>query len=144
MWSSAAVVLLIHAVAGSAFSPDPEVRAAVAASLIVVAVSQPLSGWVFVLDGVLIGAGDGVYLAGAGVITLVAYLPAAAAVAIVRAGRRRRPGLAVGGVHRRLHGCPRRHPGRAVPRRPLAGHRRRTLTRTPACTARAADARLTP
>ena len=34
------------------------------------------------LDGVLIGAGDGVYLAGAGVITLVAYLPAAAAVAI--------------------------------------------------------------
>ena len=77
-----AVVLLIHAVAGSAFSPDPEVRAAVAAALIVVALSQPISGYVFVLDGVLIGAGDGVYLAGAGVITLVAYLPAAAAVGI--------------------------------------------------------------
>ena len=77
-----AVVLLIHAVAGSAFSPDPEVRAAVAAALIVVALSQPISGYVFVLDGVLIGAGDGVYLAGAGVITLVAYLPAAVAVAI--------------------------------------------------------------
>jgi Na+-driven multidrug efflux pump len=75
-------VLLVHAVAGSAFSPDPEVRAAVAAALIVVAVSQPISGYVFVLDGVLIGAGDGVYLAGAGVITLVAYLPAAAAVAV--------------------------------------------------------------
>ena len=75
-------MLLIHAVAGSAFSPDPEVRAAVAAALIVVAVSQPISGYVFVLDGVLIGAGDGVYLAGAGVVTLVAYLPAAAAVAI--------------------------------------------------------------
>jgi len=77
-----AVVLLIHAIAGSAFSPDPEVRAAVAAALIVVALSQPISGYVFVLDGVLIGAGDGVYLAGAGVITLVAYLPAAAAVGI--------------------------------------------------------------
>jgi Na+-driven multidrug efflux pump len=76
------LVLVIHAVAGSAFSPDPEVRAAVAASLIVVALSQPVSGWVFVLDGVLIGAGDGVYLASAGVVTLVAYLPAAAAVAI--------------------------------------------------------------
>ena len=38
--------------------------------------------WIFVLDGVLIGAGDGVYLAGAGVITLVVYVPAAAAVAI--------------------------------------------------------------
>ena len=77
-----AVVLLVHAVAGSAFSPDPEVRAAVAAALIVVALFQPVSGYVFVLDGVLIGAGDGVYLAGAGVITLVAYLPAAVAVAI--------------------------------------------------------------
>jgi putative MATE family efflux protein len=77
-----ATVLLIHAVAGSAFSSDPEVRAAVAAALIVVALAQPISGWVFVLDGVLIGAGDGVYLAGAGVITLIAYLPAAAAVAI--------------------------------------------------------------
>jgi MATE family, multidrug efflux pump len=75
-------VLIIHAFAGAAFSPDPAVRAAVAAGLIVVALSQPISGWVFVLDGVLIGAGDGVYLAGAGVITLVAYLPAAVAVAI--------------------------------------------------------------
>lgn len=74
------VVLLIHALAGSAFSPDPAVRDAVGAALIVVAISQPLCGWVFVLDGVLIGAGDGVYLAWAGVINLVAYLPAAIAV----------------------------------------------------------------
>jgi len=76
-----AIVLLVHAVAGSAFSPDPAVRDAVGAALIVVAVSQPLCGWVFVLDGVLIGAGDGVYLAWAGVVNLLAYLPAAAAVA---------------------------------------------------------------
>ena len=76
------VVLVIHAVAGSAFSPDPEVRTAVGATLIVLAVSQPIAGFVFVLDGVLIGAGDGVYLAWAGVITLLAYLPAAIAVAL--------------------------------------------------------------
>jgi len=85
VWAGVAIgaaVLGIHAVAGSAFSPDPEVRAAVAAALIVVALSQPISGWVFVLDGVLIGAGDGVYLASAGVVTLIVYLPAAAAVAI--------------------------------------------------------------
>ncbi len=75
------VVVLIHAVAGSAFSPDPAVREAVGLALIVVAVSQPLCGWVFVLDGVLIGAGDGVYLAWAGVVNLLAYLPAALAVA---------------------------------------------------------------
>ncbi len=85
VWAGVAigvVVLVIHAVAGSAFSPDPEVRAAVGATLIVVAASQPIAGFVFVLDGVLIGAGDGVYLAWAGVFTLLAYLPAAMAVAI--------------------------------------------------------------
>lgn len=85
VWAGVAIgaaVIGIHTVAGSAFSPDPEVRAAVAAALIVVALSQPISGYVFVLDGVLIGAGDGVYLAGAGVVTLIAYLPAALAVAV--------------------------------------------------------------
>jgi len=76
------VVLVLHAVAGSAFSPDPAVRAAVGAALVVVAISQPLCGWVFVLDGVLIGAGDGVFLAWAGLVTLLAYLPAAWAVAV--------------------------------------------------------------
>ena len=38
---------------------------------------QPLAGVVFVLDGVLIGAGDGAYLAWAGVVVLVLYAPAA-------------------------------------------------------------------
>ena len=37
--------------------------------------SQPLSGFVFVIDGVLIGAGDGRWLAGAMLVTLAAYLP---------------------------------------------------------------------
>jgi len=35
---------------------------------------------VFVLDGVLIGAGDGRYLARAGIVTLACYVPAALAV----------------------------------------------------------------
>jgi Na+-driven multidrug efflux pump len=35
---------------------------------------------VFALDGVLIGAGDGRYLAWAGVVTLLAYLPLAGLV----------------------------------------------------------------
>jgi Na+-driven multidrug efflux pump len=35
---------------------------------------------VFVLDGVLIGAGDGRYLAWAGIVTLVAFVPLALAV----------------------------------------------------------------
>ncbi len=80
------VVLLVHAVAGSAFSPDPAVRAAVGAVLLVVAAAQPLSGWVFVLDGVLIGAGDAGYLAWAGLVNLVIYLPAAWAVTTFAGG----------------------------------------------------------
>ena len=77
-----AAVLLIHAFAGAAFSPDSQVRAEVEATLIVLACSQPIAGWVFVLDGVLIGAGDGGYLAWAGVVTLAVYLPAAVGVGL--------------------------------------------------------------
>jgi Na+-driven multidrug efflux pump len=58
-----------------AFAPDPQVRAGIVAALAVAALTQPLAGWVFVLDGVLIGAGDGRYLALAGLVTLAAYLP---------------------------------------------------------------------
>ncbi len=39
-------------------------------------VLQPVAGVVFVLDGVLIGAGDGRYLAWAGVVVLLVYAPA--------------------------------------------------------------------
>ncbi|HEY0186988.1 MAG TPA: MATE family efflux transporter [Cellulomonas sp.] len=62
------------------FTSDPDVRQAITVSLVVVAVTLPMAGWVFVLDGVLIGAGDGRFLAWAGLVTLVAYLPCALAV----------------------------------------------------------------
>lgn len=62
------------------FSPASDVRHAAVLGLVVAAVALPMAGWVFVLDGVLIGAGDGRFLAGAGVVTLVAYVPAALAV----------------------------------------------------------------
>ncbi len=60
--------------------PDPRVQELLAAALLVVAILQPVAGVVFVLDGVLIGAGDARYLAAAGVLTVVAFLPAAWAV----------------------------------------------------------------
>lgn len=44
-------------------------------ALIVVAVGQPLAAYVFVLDGVLIGAGDARYLALAGLINILLYAP---------------------------------------------------------------------
>ena len=55
-------------------------RTAVAVSLVVAAVFLPMAGWVFVLDGVLIGAGDGRYLAATGMLTLAVYVPFALAV----------------------------------------------------------------
>ncbi|GAA4350994.1 MATE family efflux transporter [Angustibacter luteus] len=69
------VVLALHQVLPVLFTEDPLVRRALAAALVVVAVQQPLSGFVFVLDGVLIGAGDGRWLAVAAIAQLVLYVP---------------------------------------------------------------------
>jgi len=69
------VVLAAHSVLPGIFTSDPAVQSALASALIVVAISQPIAGFVFVLDGVLIGAGDGRWLAWAQVGLLVAYLP---------------------------------------------------------------------
>jgi putative MATE family efflux protein len=62
------------------FTPDQEVRDLLAAVLFVVAVLQPLAGWVFALDGVLIGAGDVRYIALAQAVTVVVFVPLALAV----------------------------------------------------------------
>ncbi|MER5727638.1 MATE family efflux transporter [Streptomyces sp. NPDC002138] len=59
------------------FTGDPTVKEALLPALLVVAVSQPVCGIVFVLDGVLMGAGDGRYLAWAMVVTLAVFTPAA-------------------------------------------------------------------
>jgi putative MATE family efflux protein len=66
------VLLPLAPVIGRAFSPDPAVVSAAAWAFVVVAVVQWLAGFVFVVDGVLMGAGDTVWLAfamvGAGVV----------------------------------------------------------------------------
>ncbi|WP_432066709.1 MATE family efflux transporter [Streptomyces sp. C10-9-1] len=59
------------------FTSDQTVQDTLLPALLVVAMSQPIAGVVFVLDGVLMGAGDGPYLAGAMVVTLAAFVPAA-------------------------------------------------------------------
>ena len=60
---------------GRLFVDDPAVVDALAPALLVAAVAQPLAGVVFVLDGILIGAGDGRYLAVAGTAVTVAFVP---------------------------------------------------------------------
>ncbi|MFF7330529.1 MATE family efflux transporter [Streptomyces sp. NPDC008150] len=59
------------------FTSDATVKDAALPALVLVAASQPISGVVFVLDGVLMGAGDGPYLAGAMVVTLAVFTPVA-------------------------------------------------------------------
>ena len=62
---------------GPLFSSDPAVHDLLFPVLLVAAVFQPVAGVVFVLDGVLIGAGDGRYLAWAGAAVLAAFTPLA-------------------------------------------------------------------
>ena len=64
---------------GHAFTSDGAVLERLVPVLLVAALGQPIAGVVFVLDGVLIGAGDGTYLAWAGLVVLVVYTPMALA-----------------------------------------------------------------
>jgi putative MATE family efflux protein len=59
------------------FTSDADVQQLLGTVLLVIALHQPVSGLVFVLDGVLIGAGDGRYLAVAGLVTLGVFAPLA-------------------------------------------------------------------
>ena len=68
---------------GLVFTGDPDVAALVRPALVVLAVAQPVCGVVFVLDGVLIGAGDARYLAIAGGLNLVPFLPALVMLAML-------------------------------------------------------------
>ncbi|MEV2245394.1 MATE family efflux transporter [Streptomyces sp. NPDC049970] len=59
------------------FTSDASVQETLLPALLVVALSQPICGVVFVLDGVLMGAGDGRYLAWAMIPTLAVFAPVA-------------------------------------------------------------------
>lgn len=58
------------------FGTSAEMHQIATKALIAAGVLLPIGGLVFILDGVLIGAGAGKYLAWTGVVTLVVYLPA--------------------------------------------------------------------
>ncbi|GAB3653199.1 MATE family efflux transporter [Nocardioides korecus] len=65
----------LSTVLGPLFTTDPEVRSLLVPVLLVAALAQPLAGIVFVLDGILIGAGDAAYLAAAQAVTLLLFAP---------------------------------------------------------------------
>jgi Na+-driven multidrug efflux pump len=69
------------------FTADPDIQDLALQVLLIVAAMQPLNAVVFVLDGVLIGAGDVTYLAAAMLVaTLGVFAPAAAAVLVLESG----------------------------------------------------------
>ncbi|MFB7833096.1 MATE family efflux transporter [Streptomyces sp. NPDC056056] len=68
------------------FTGDTAVQDTLLPALLVVAISQPISGVVFVLDGVLMGAGDGPYLAWAMLLTLAVFAPVALLVPALGGG----------------------------------------------------------
>lgn len=80
------LVALARPLIGPMFSSDPAVRDALGTVLLIVAVGQPLCGVVFILDGVLIGAGEGPYLAWSMLATLAVFAGAAFAVPALGGG----------------------------------------------------------
>jgi putative MATE family efflux protein len=79
--ATGAVLALAAPVLGPLFTSDPAVHETLWPVLLVAAVFQPIAGVVFVLDGVLIGAGDGRYLAWGGLVVLAVFAPLALVVA---------------------------------------------------------------
>lgn len=71
------VVVATSGVAGLLFTSDPALAELLAPSLVVLGISTPLAGFVFVLDGVLIGAGDARYLALTGILNVLVFVPLA-------------------------------------------------------------------
>jgi len=68
------------------FTSDPAVRDLVWSLAVVVAAGQPIGALLYVLDGILIGAGDTPYLAWTMLVALLTFLPLAGAVLVTDAG----------------------------------------------------------
>ncbi len=77
-----ALIAALSGVIGTGFTGDPAVGALIQPALIVLAVAQPLAGLVFVLDGILIGAGDARYLGLTGLVNLAVFAPLLLIVAL--------------------------------------------------------------
>jgi Na+-driven multidrug efflux pump len=72
-----ALVIATAWVLPALFTSSAEVAALLPPSRVVLGLSAPLGGVVFVLDGVLIGAGDARYLAWTGLVNLAVFVPLA-------------------------------------------------------------------
>ena len=80
------LVAVLRTVLPHLFTDDPEVLALATFLLLWVAALQPVNAVAFVLDGVLIGAGDMRFLAGAMIVAAAVFIPAALLVLALDAG----------------------------------------------------------
>lgn len=81
-----ALIVLTRPLFVPLFTSDRSVQDTLLPALLVVALTQPVAGVVFILDGVLMGAGDGTYLAWAMLVTLAVFAPAALLVPALGGG----------------------------------------------------------
>jgi putative MATE family efflux protein len=82
----AALVVALRPVYIPVFTNDLAVQELVWSLAVVVAASQPVGALLYVLDGILIGAGDLRYLAWTMLVALLVFIPLAAAVYVTEAG----------------------------------------------------------
>jgi len=80
------LIAALSPVLGGLFTSDAAILTALPGLFVVMAVGVPIAGFVFVLDGVLIGAGDARYLALTGLVNLAIYLPILWAVGVLAGG----------------------------------------------------------
>ncbi|MDI2099251.1 MATE family efflux transporter [Ruicaihuangia caeni] len=80
----ALLVAALSPVLAPVFTSDPRVGAWLAPVVLLMAAGLPLAGYVFVLDGVLIGAGDARYLAITGLVNVAMYAPVLVALEVLR------------------------------------------------------------
>ena len=69
-------LIAVGFVAAPLFSPTPDVQRLITVGMMVLGIFLPLGGWMWAVDGILIGAGDYRYLAAGCAATAVVYLPA--------------------------------------------------------------------
>ena len=120
----AVALMALSGVLPRIFTADAEVLAQCALLWPIFALMQPLNGAVFALDGILIGASDGPYIAGSMVVAFARLRGGARDRRRRRLRRARRVGRAPA-PHRRPAG----HHGRALPPPPLARHGLGMITR---------------
>lgn len=77
------IFALVGLVAGPVFSPNESIQALASAGMIMVGILMPLQGWMWALDGILIGAGDFRYLAFTCLASSVAHIVVTALLVFV-------------------------------------------------------------